>query len=234
MGNPYFKFKKFTIWHDKCAMKVGTDGVLLGAWVNLDNARTVLDIGAGTGLVSLMIAQRCMADIVAVEIDDSAAKQCVENIYKSPWQNRIIVKNDDFINCHFNEKFDIIVSNPPYFIDSLASPTCTRNMARHNDSLNFADMFAKVSNLLESNGEFSIIIPNDIVDRVEHIAAKYKLFAAKRLLVYPTLNSKVKRQIISFRFSTNDCESEELVLEIARHKYTREYINLTSFFYINM
>lgn len=115
MPNPYFSFKQFTVYHDRCAMKVGTDGVLLGAWADVSGARDILDIGTGTGLIALMLAQRSEAHIMAVDIDEDAVKQAKENVEKSPWPGRIEVERHDI--CCFNSdiRYDVIVSNPPYF-----------------------------------------------------------------------------------------------------------------------
>ena len=124
MSNPYFQFKQFTVWHDKCAMKVGTDGVLLGAWTSVQGAHSILDVGTGTGLVALMLAQRSLpnTNIVALEIDEAAARQAKENIVRSPWKKQIEVVQADFRKYQSPEKFDVIVSNPPYFVDSLGCP----------------------------------------------------------------------------------------------------------------
>ena len=136
MSNPYFQFKQFTVWHDKCAMKVGTDGVLLGAWASVQNAHKILDVGTGTGLVALMLAQRSLpdADIIALEIDEAAAGQARENVTRSPWKERVEVVQTDFRDYQSSDKFDVIVSNPPYFVDSLECPDQQRNAARHNGS----------------------------------------------------------------------------------------------------
>ena len=137
MPNPYFSFKQFTVYHDRCAMKVGTDGVLLGAWTDVSGARDILDIGTGTGLIALMLAQRSEAHIVAVDIDEDAVKQAKENVEKSPWPGRIEVERHDI--CCFNSdiRYDVIVSNPPYFFNSLKCPDGQRNIARHTVGLNF-------------------------------------------------------------------------------------------------
>ena len=133
MSNPYFQFKQFTVWHDKCAMKVGTDGVLLGAWTSVESAHRILDIGTGTGLVALMLVQRSLPDanIVALEIDEAAVGQARENIIRSPWKERVEVVQADFRKYRSSDKFDVIVSNPPYFVDSLECPDRQRTAARH-------------------------------------------------------------------------------------------------------
>ena len=132
MPNPYFQFKQFTVRHDKCAMKVGTDGVLLGAWAPVQDVKRILDVGAGSGLISLQLAQRNPeAVITSVEIDPAAAAQAQENIQSSPWSNRMEVVCCDFRKYHPEDKFDLIVSNPPYFVDALRCPDNQRCMARH-------------------------------------------------------------------------------------------------------
>lgn len=151
MSQPFFQFKQFTVWHDKCAMKVGTDGVLLGAWTPVESSARILDIGTGTGLVALMLAQRCSASVIALEIDETAAQQAAENITRSPWGNRIEVVCQDFrlySNKNNSLKYDTIVSNPPYFTDSLKCPDSQRNTARHNDNLSYEELLKGVSNLL--------------------------------------------------------------------------------------
>ena len=143
MSQPFFQFKQFTVWHDKCAMKVGTDGVLLGAWTPVESSARILDIGTGTGLVALMLAQRCSASVIALEIDGKAAQQAAENITRSPWGSRIEVVCQDFrlySNKNNSLKYDTIVSNPPYFTDSLKCPDSQRNTARHNDNLSYEEL----------------------------------------------------------------------------------------------
>ena len=136
MPNPYFQFKRFTVYHDRCAMKVGTDGVLLGAWTDVSSSQQILDIGTGTGLIALMLAQRNVtAHITAIDIDEEAIEQAQGNIAASPWKNRIEVMKQDFCQYSANRLFDTIVSNPPYFNQSLKGPDSQRNTARHTDSL---------------------------------------------------------------------------------------------------
>ena len=142
MANPYFQFKKFTVWHDKCAMKVGTDGVLLGEWASTERCQRILDVGTGTGLIALMLAQRSTAILDAIDIDSDACLQAQENIAKSPFANRIQVYQTSLSEYMPDEniKYDLIVSNPPYFIDSLKCPDTKRNLARHTDTLSLPDL----------------------------------------------------------------------------------------------
>lgn len=236
MSNPYFQFKQFTVWHDKCAMKVGTDGVLLGAWTSVQNAHKILDVGTGTGLVALMLAQRSLpdADIVALEIDETAAGQARENVTRSPWKERVEVVQADFRDYQSLDKFDVIVSNPPYFVDSLECPDQQRNAARHNDSLTYEELLEGVAGLLAEDGAFTIVIPVDVADRVKMIAAVKNLYAVRQLNVITKPGGVPKRTLITFTFSNQECVVEELLTELARHQYSEEYIALTQEYYLNM
>ena len=165
MANPFFTFKQFTIRHDRCAMKVGTDGVLLGAWTSVDHSHRLLDIGTGTGLIALMLAQRCpQAFITAIDIDAEAVEQARENALSSPWKDRVEVLLQDICTFPANQQFDTIVSNPPYFIDSLKCPDDQRNTARHTDTLDAERLLASVARLLTDDGRFSIILPAEQTD----------------------------------------------------------------------
>lgn len=236
MANPFFQFKQFTVWHDKCAMKVGTDGVLLGAWTPVHGARRILDVGTGTGLIALMLAQRSLpnASIVALEIDEDASAQAKENIDRSPWKDRIEVMQADFTVYHPADKFDVIVSNPPYFVSSLNCPDQQRNTARHNDALTYDKLLEGVAGLLSENGLFSIVIPADVADRVKVIASKWDLYAVRQLNVITKPGGIPKRALISFSFDKQECVVEELLTELARHQYSEEYKALTRDFYLHI
>ena len=221
MSNPYFQFKQFTVWHDQCAMKVGTDGVLLGAWALVERARRILDIGTGTGLVAL-------------EIDEAAAGQARENVARSPWQERIEVVQADFKKHRSSDKFDVIVSNPPYFVDSLECPDRQRTAARHNNSLTYEELLEGVNRLLAADGLFTAVIPTDVVDRVKAIASMNKLYTIRQLNVITKPGGIPKRTLIAFSFSNRECVVEELLTELARHQYSEEYIALTREYYLNM
>lgn len=236
MGLPYFQFKQFTVWHDKCAMKVGTDGVLLGAWASVENAERILDIGTGTGLVALMLAQRTAADveIVALDIDEMGVEQARENVERSPWGGRIEVLHEDFNAFQTAEKFDIIVSNPPYFVDSLTSPDLQRNTARHNNSLTYAGLLKGVSEILADTGSFTIVIPTDVSELVKETAADYHLYVSRQLFVRTKPGANPKRTLLTFTFQEQACLTEELLVELARHQYSEAYIALTRDYYLKM
>lgn len=235
MSNSFFTFKQFTIWHDKCAMKVGTDGVLLGAWVDVVHAKNILDVGAGTGLVSLMLAQRSTAKILGIEIDKEAFSQAEKNIKLSPWENRVKVQNIDFKLFKTDVKYDVIVSNPPYFSDSLVSPNKQRSIARHNQELSFNELIKGVSLVLTQDGVFSLIIPNEALSQVVDIANSLELYVVRQTDVLSVPNSSPKRCLISFSFTKNEYRSSDsLTIELSRHQYTNEYINLTKEYYLKM
>ena len=236
MSNSYFQFKQFTIWQDKCAMKVGTDGVLLGAWAPIANKRRILDVGTGTGLVALMLAQRAQVDfqITALEVDQDAALQAQENIALSPWKSSIEVIQEDFTTYLTQVKYDLIVSNPPYFINSLSCPDHQRSQARHNDSLTYDILLKKVSTLLDTDGLFTVIIPADVSDSVKLIGEKNNLFPLNQLEVFTKPNGEVKRKLITFSFKHRDCKVEQLLTEVARHQYSDEYKSLTEDFYLHL
>lgn len=234
MPNPYFSFKQFTVYHDRCAMKVGTDGVLLGAWAQVDTARHILDIGTGTGLISLMLAQRSNARIKAIDIDVDAVEQARSNVAASPWKDRIEVEWQDI--CHFTSEplFDVIVSNPPYFVDSLKCPDGQRNAARHTDTLDFRDLIASATRLLHPEGAFSVIIPTDGKEYFLTIATRYGLHLSRQTLIHTTPGADPKRVLLTFKLFSNECVTDDLTIELSRHVYSKEYIALTKDFYLKM
>lgn len=233
-----FQFKQFSVYQDRCAMKVGTDGVLLGAWVNVDNAKNTLDIGTGTGLIALMMAQRSVSSLItAIEIDSEAACQATENVLNSPWKDRIEVVNADLLDFNCSKRYDVIVSNPPYFSQSLQSPDKQRTLARHNDHLTYSALIQKVATLLSENGRFSVIIPYDHKDEFIQLASQSRLYLQRIVAVKTTPTSVFRRVLLEFSFVESIVEQlkvEELLIERERHQYSTEYINLTKDFYLKM
>lgn len=234
MPNPYFSFKQFTVYHDRCAMKVGTDGVLLGAWTDVSAARHVLDIGTGTGLISLMVAQRCAARVKAVDIDAEAVGQARENVAASPWKDRIEVELQDIGRFTSGCLFDVIVSNPPYFVRSLKCPDKQRNTARHTDDLDFDKLIASATRLLHPEGAFSVIIPTEGKDLFVETAVRHGLHLSRQTLVRTKPGIDPKRVLMAFRFSADECVTDDLTIELSRHVYTEEYKALTRDFYLRM
>ena len=173
-----FTFKQFYIDHSRCAMKVGTDGTLIGAWfsANCNNCR-ILDIGTGTGLIAIMAAQRFSdAQIIGIDIDSDCIEQARENVAASPWSERISIIHSALQEFTSSKGFDVIISNPPYFVDSLLSPDDKRSTARHTTSLSFSDLFDGVERLLAQDGTFALILPPAEV-LLNALALEFKVFA---------------------------------------------------------
>lgn len=236
MSNAYFQFKQFTIHQNRCAMKVGTDGVLLGAWTDTMGAKRILDIGTGTGLLALMLAQRSDAIIDAIEIDEPAAEQAGENTYNCPWSSRILVSHISFQEfSKSSEKYDVIVSNPPYFTDCLPAPELKRSIARHNNLLTSKELIDGVVRLLSPTGKFSIILPTNEYEIFIGLAEKSDLFENRRTLVIPSPDKPVKRILSELSFHKNNVIVNSLVIEkYGRHQYSMEYIGLTKDYYLKL
>lgn len=216
-------------------MKVGTDGCLLGTWVDVSHSKRVLDIGCGSGLIGIMVAQRSDAKITCVEIDTNAAVQASENAEASPWNKRIEIINCDINNYHPNEGFDTIVSNPPFFSDSLKCPGKERTLARHDDTLTCSNLMECVSRLLTEDGQFSIVVPSDCMQKWCD-EALYKGLSATRITLVRTLPHKpAKRALIEF--SKKACimaETTELILESSPGTYSAEACELLRDFYLKL
>lgn len=238
MANTSFVFKKFTINQDKCAMKIGTDGVLLGAWASLkNNPYSILDIGSGTGVISLMLAQRSNAEVIdAIEINDNAYEQCVDNFEQSPWGDRLFCYHaslKEFVD-EIEDKYDLIISNPPFYSENYKTENEQRDLARFQDAMPFDHLIESVSKLLSENGAFSVIIPFKEEAKFTLLASKFNLFPSKILHVKGNPNSEIKRSIIEFYFHKSETRITELIIETERHQYTQDYINLTKDFYLKM
>jgi tRNA1Val (adenine37-N6)-methyltransferase len=234
MANDYFSFKHFTIYQHRSAFKVGTDGVLLGAYADISGVRNILDIGSGTGLISMMLAQRCDAQITAIEPDYESFKQTCENISCCDWHNRITVEHSDLQNFNSkHEKFDLIVTNPPYFSDSLKSPDSRRSAARHNDSLTTVEILEGVLKLLNDDGRLQLIMPYVEGNVFIAEANKYGLYCNNILKIKPLPNAEIRRLILTFsRFQKKLIEKFLTIERGSRHEFTEEYINLTKDFYL--
>jgi tRNA1Val (adenine37-N6)-methyltransferase len=234
MANNYFSFKEFTIFQDKSAFKVGTDGVLLGATAEITGKRRILDIGAGTGLISIMLAQRCTAEIVSIEPDPESYKQMCENVSACRWNKRIKVLNTDLQSFQKDsEKFDLIVTNPPYFRDSLRNPDPRKSITRHNDSLTTEEIMEGVSNLLDDNGLFQLIMPYVEGNIFIAGAQEYGFYCNSILKIRPLPTSEIRRLIMTFSRERLKVTERFLTIEHGRrHEFTEEYINLTKDFYL--
>jgi tRNA1Val (adenine37-N6)-methyltransferase len=233
MANNYFSFKQFTIYQDKSAFKVGTDGVLLGAVTDITGARSILDIGSGTGLISIMLAQRSDAAITAIEPDLESYIQSAENVSRCNWNNRIKVEHTDLQK--FNPalgNFDLIVTNPPYFSGSLKSPDPRKSVTRHNDSLTSVELLENVVKLLNDDGRFQLIMPYVEGNIFIAEANKYGLYCNNILKIRPLPNSEIRRLMLTFSRIQKKPVEKFLTIEHGRHQFTEDYINLTKDFYL--
>jgi tRNA1Val (adenine37-N6)-methyltransferase len=234
-----FAFKKFTIHQEKCAMKVGTDAVLLGAWAKTYGVRHALDIGTGTGVIALMIAQKCGAQIDAIDVDKISCEEANVNVKGSAWSDRIHVQHislQDFIRIA-DGKYELIVTNPPYFIDSLHSSEESRNKARHTVLLPFVDLIHGVKKLLAKEGKFYVILPTKEGEHFRQLAEENGLHLRRITKVKTTPEKTEKRVLMQFGFMPKEKLTEsELVIEkdnLNAHHYTEEYKELTKEFYLN-
>ena len=222
-----FRFKQFTIQQDACAMKVGTDGVLLGAWAH--GGPRILDVGTGTGVIALMMAQRyAEASVVAVDIDDGAVRQAAANAASSPFAMRIRVEQTrvQAMDSELAGTFDAVVSNPPFFIDSLQAPDRQRSVARHAATLTYADLMAAASRLLSADGELSVIVPFDYRRRMDDEAVFQGFFPSRVCAVKTTPSKPVRRYLLAYRKQPCPCEQAELVIG------DEQYQLLTGAFYL--
>jgi tRNA1Val (adenine37-N6)-methyltransferase len=234
MANNYFNFKQFTILQDNSSFKVGTDGVLLGASTDVTGVKRILDIGTGTGLIAIMLAQRCEAEIIAIEPDHESYIQACENVINCLWRDRIKVEHTDLQSFYpRNYKFDLIVTNPPYFNGSLKNPDPRKSASRHTDTLNSDEMLKGVSRLLDEAGRFQLIMPyvegNVFIAEAQH----WGLYCNTILKIRPLPSTEIRRVILSFSQKRLKVTEKFLTIEHGeRYKFTEEYINLTKDFYL--
>ncbi len=236
MANPYFKFKQFTVYHDRSSLKVGTDAVLLGAWADITDAKRILDIGTGSGVIALMLAQRSAAHIDAIDIDEESFKQASENFLASLWSERLKAYNISLkiFAANSTTKYDLIVSNPPYFTDSYKPADPQRFSARHNDQLPINELASTTAKLLSENGKFCVILPVKEAALLTTAARNHGIFPEKELWVYSFTGKEVFRKLILFGRNENQCQLKELTIETAPGQgYSKEYIELTREYYLN-
>jgi len=233
-----FIFKEFTVNQDQCAMKIGTDGVLLGAWTAIEHfPNSILDIGTGTGIIALQLAQRSDAETIdALEIDDNAYEQAVGNFENSDWGDRLFCYHASLqlFTEEIEDTYDLIISNPPFYNDEFETENASRNKARFTSSLSFEELLISVSKLLSKEGVFSIIIPFKEEGNFIELACNVNLFPTRICRVKGHRTSDIKRSLLEFSFRKSDIEITELIIEIERHEYTQAYKDLVSDFYLKM
>jgi tRNA1Val (adenine37-N6)-methyltransferase len=234
--NTSFQFKQFTVHHDRCTMKVGTDAVLLGAWTNVKEANHILDIGTGSGVIALMLAQRSsnLTHIDAVEIEKEDAIQARENILHSPWPERISVHEIPIQKFSPEVRYDLIVSNPPYFNNSFQPPDKKRLHTRHTISLDFTELLSSVIQLLKPNGRFNLILP--FTEGLEFIALakQHALFCSRQWSFRPRKEKMIERWLLEFQLSATKTEEREVIHYNKTDEWTDDYKELTKDFYLKL
>jgi len=234
LENNSFRFKQFVVHHDRATHKVGTDAVLLGAWVNTTGVQSALDIGTGSGVIALMVAQRTssLAKIDAVDIEQNNFLQAAENIAGSPWPEKIRVHHATVQEFFPQQKFDLIVSNPPYFVNSLLPVGSQRRKARHTTSLSYNELLTAVKRLLMPSGKFGVILPTSEGDQFQSIAMEFGLYCSRRLAFFSRKQKPQERWLVEFTFTPADPFTETLVLYHEGNKWSDEYKTLTGDFYL--
>jgi len=237
MSNDTFEFKKFKIKQDKCAMRVSTDAVLLGAWVIPNGSSSILDIGTGTGIIALMLAQKTNALITAIDIDKDSTEQAKLNVAESIYSTKVNVIHSSFQELvkTSTQKFNLIVTNPPYFIDSLKNSSETRSTARHTDLLSFEDLLNGVKKLLDDKGKFCLILPKNEASLFREMAQTKGLYLSKLLRIRTRFEKdSEKRHLMQFEFKESEFSESTLVIEKDSHRnYTQEYKDLTKDYYLH-
>ena len=234
MGSPTFQFKQFTIAHDRCAMKVGTDGVLVGAWAELPATGKVLDIGTGSGLIALMAAQRSPGiQVTGIDIVGEAVEQARENVAASPFQSRVEVRLQSLQElAATSERFDAIVCNPPFFEESLLPPEANRSLARHVQSLSFESLVTGTATLLREDGSFSTILPMSAFDRFRQLCVIKGLFLKRYRTVQGTARKAPKRVLATFCRQLCSWEEENPLILNDNGGRSNDYAALTGDFYL--
>jgi tRNA1Val (adenine37-N6)-methyltransferase len=235
--NPYFHFKRFSINHANSSMKVGTDGVLLGCWVNPTGAMNILDIGTGSGLIAIMLGQRSDPEAVidAVEIAEADVNQAVENVRNSPWRERITVHHTSIQDFRPNKKYQLIVSNPPFFVNSFAPPDLRRMSSRHTTALSFSDLILAVLELLDKEGRFAVIMP-PVEGAILREYALTKGLYCNRLWEFRSRKSKpVERWLMEFMFSDQETQRGEVIMfKDPGDEWTDEFKEISKEFYLKL
>lgn len=235
MAAPYFQFKRFHVFHDRCAMKVGTDGVLLGAWVQVDGSvRYILDVGTGSGLIAIMLAQRCDAQIQGVDVVEEAVEQARENAARTPWNDRMAFVRMDYLTCKAVETYDLIVSNPPFYVNALSSPDPVRNQARNAESLPFERMMEISQRALKSGGRLALVVPAEHAHDVVMAGWERGLNLLRKTSVYKNAaESHAVRCLLEFKKGRCSYpETQRLDIHEADGTYTEQYKILTGDFYL--
>jgi tRNA1Val (adenine37-N6)-methyltransferase len=238
MANPYFRFKQFTVYHQHCAMKVTTDACLFGAWCahtlqkEFKKFLTVLDVGTGTGLLSLMVAQQNTVAIEAVEIDEKAAQQAADNVAASPWKDNIKVIAGNVFKTLLQPTYDVIISNPPFYENELRSVHAARNVAHHSQEFKLDDLFSLISQKLDSEGTFFLLLPYKRYAATEAFLKVYGLHLHQQIVVHTSRQHPPFRVLIKGGKTNQETESGTLYINESPNQYTPEFIHLLQDYYL--
>jgi tRNA1Val (adenine37-N6)-methyltransferase len=236
MGSKPFQFKKFSIAQELCTHKVGTDGVLLGAWVNISSTdNSVLDIGTGSGLIALMLAQRVSdgATIDAIDLEVRNVQEAKENVQRSPWPEKVRVQHTSLQKFFPAARYDLIVSNPPYFVSSLLSPDEKRTLARHTQKLSFEELLENAARLLSKSGRFAVILPYVEGLGFIQLARRYDLFPLRQATFRSRLHKPPERLVMELSPEAGQPEDQDIILYANGDEWSEQYKRLTCDFYLN-
>ena len=232
-----FRFKQFNISDEHSAMKIGTDAVLLGAWADVSEKKNILDIGTGSGVIALMLAQRSDANITALDIHKGSVEDAKKNFRNSKWADRLKVVRSSFQEYSQvgSTKYDLIVSNPPFFTNSLKSPNQLKNISKHNDLLPYKELIEGIKKLLDKNGIFCFIVPANEENNITQLSAEKGFHVKRKLTVYPKPSKVASRIILEFTASkAEEVTNENLIIRNNDNSYTSDYKKLTKRFYIHL
>jgi tRNA1Val (adenine37-N6)-methyltransferase len=233
--NPYFKFKQFTVVHHRCAMKVNTDGCLLGSWAEAEKPENILDIGTGSGVIALMLAQKYVdATVTGVEIEKKCAQQCAQNFSDSPFSERLNCCHSAIQNFTASTKYDLIVSNPPYFEKDTPAKEQQRHQARHQETLHLDELFKQSANLLSGTGHFCLILPIQLASSAMRQANRFGFYVHREVVLRPLPQKAPHRVLFSFSFVEANNRKDEVIIEQTRGMYSQTVAAWLKPYYLNL
>ncbi len=236
MSNPYFQFKQFIVHQEGAPLKVTTDACLFGALIESNNPKSILDIGTGTGLLSLMLAQKYDACILGIEVDEHSSRLAERNFSESPWNEKMQVLHQDILSWseHNDSKFDLIICNPPFFSLSMKNEDKRKTLARHNDSLSHENLSNIISKRLNENGKAFFMLPPNEMNLFEAICSSNKLFSEKKFVISSTKEKLPHLSIISFSFQSEKHEEEKIFIHKKDGNYSERFMELLSSYYLHL
>ena len=229
-----FDFKQFSVYHDRTTMKIGTDGVLLGVWADVTNATRMLDVGTGSGVIALMLAQRLNSEVQidAIDISQDACEQASENIIQSPWPKKISVTHTPLQDFD-SEPYDLIISNPPYFSNSYKPPSTGRIVARHTETLTHTELLTHSKRLLQSTGRLNVVLPVAEANQLKTVAENNKWFCTRKCVFRSRISKPPERILMEFKLKAASLQEEELIL-YENDQWSAAYRALTKDFYLKL